>query len=243
MKTVKEVCRIAGVSARTLHHYDAVGLLKPAAYSEAGYRLYDDAALGRLQSILLFRELKFSLKEIKGILDDPAFDREEALKQQIKMLELQLEHISGLISFAREIQQKGTDIMNFDAFDKYELDKYSNEVRERWGGTDAYEEYRQKTKNKTKTEKNMMVQGLMAIFSDIGSLKHMSPEDAPVQEHIGKLQRFITENYYECTGDILHGLGSMYTSDQRMKENIDKAGGEGTAEFTKLAIEIYTKTK
>ena len=86
MKTVKEVSRLSGVSVRTLHHYDAIGLLKPTRVTEAGYRLYDDTALARLQAILLFRELQFPLKEIKAILDSPNFDQQEALAQQIRIL-------------------------------------------------------------------------------------------------------------------------------------------------------------
>lgn len=77
MKTVHEVSRISGVSVRTLHHYDAIGLLKPTAVTEAGYRLYDDAALAKLQNILLYRELEFPLKEIKAILDHPEFDEKQ----------------------------------------------------------------------------------------------------------------------------------------------------------------------
>ena len=88
MRTVHEVSRLTGVSVRTLHHYDAIGLLKPAHVTQAGYRLYDDAALRRLQSILLFRELQFPLKQIKAILDSPGFDRKEALRQQLEMLQL-----------------------------------------------------------------------------------------------------------------------------------------------------------
>ncbi|MBQ2776576.1 MAG: MerR family transcriptional regulator, partial [Peptococcaceae bacterium] len=89
MKTVKEVSNLTGVSVRTLHHYDAIGLLKPTELTEAGYRLYDDTALERLQMILLFRELQFPLKDIKVILDNPAFNQTEALSQQIALLELQ----------------------------------------------------------------------------------------------------------------------------------------------------------
>lgn len=103
MKTVKEVSRITGVSVRTLHHYDAIGLLKPTAVTEAGYRLYDDAALKRMQSILLFRELQFPLKDIKRILDAPDFDPMTALAQQVRLLEMQREHLEQLISHAREI--------------------------------------------------------------------------------------------------------------------------------------------
>ena len=104
MRTVKEVSKLAGVSVRTLHYYDAIGLLEPTKVTDAGYRMYDDTALSRLQNILLFRELQFPLKEIKEILDSPNFNQEEAVAQQIKLLELQYKHIGELISFAREIQ-------------------------------------------------------------------------------------------------------------------------------------------
>ena len=93
MKTVKEVSLLTGVSVRALHHYDAIGLLKPAKVTEAGYRLYDTASLERLQQILLFRELEFPLKEIKAILESPDFDRNKALEQQISLLELKKEHL------------------------------------------------------------------------------------------------------------------------------------------------------
>ena len=117
MRTVKEVSDLTGVSVRTLHHYDAIGLLSPTKVTGAGYRLYDEEALGRLQSILLFRELQFSLKEIKAILDSPCFDLREALEQQIGLLELQRHRIGALIDFAREIQKKGVSYMDFKVFD------------------------------------------------------------------------------------------------------------------------------
>lgn len=129
MRTVKEVSRITGVSVRTLHHYDAIGLLKPTKVTEAGYRLYDDTALSRLQNILLFRELQFPLKDIKTILDSPDFDSSEAIVRQIELLELQYKHIGELIAFAREIQIKGVKTMKFDVFDKNEIDRYKAEVK------------------------------------------------------------------------------------------------------------------
>ena len=141
---VHKVAKLTGVTARTLHYYDEIGLLKPAAITEAGYRMYDDTALGRLQNILLFRELQFPLKEIKVILDSPDFDPQEALAQQIKLLELQYKHIGELIAFIREIQNKGAAAMNFDVFDKSEIEKYEAEVKARWGNTKAYQEYREK---------------------------------------------------------------------------------------------------
>lgn len=101
MRTVKEVSKLTGVSVRTLHYYDAIGLLEPTKVTDAGYRMYDDTALSRLQNILLFRELQFPLKEIKEILDSPNFNQEEAVAQQIKLLELQYKHIGELISLKR----------------------------------------------------------------------------------------------------------------------------------------------
>ena len=106
MKTVKEVSQLTGVSVRTLHHYDAIGLLKPAQVTEAGYRLYDDRALERLHTILLFRELRFSLKQIIQILDAPGFDPIAAVDDQIRLLELQRDHLENLISHARQSKKQ-----------------------------------------------------------------------------------------------------------------------------------------
>ena len=144
MRTVKEVSKLAGVSVRTLHYYDAIGLLEPTKVTDAGYRMYDDTALSRLQNILLFRELQFPLKEIKEILDSPNFNQEEAVAQQIKLLELQYKHIGELISFAREIQTKGVKIMNFEVFDAKEIEQYKAEVKSKWGNSKAYQEYEQR---------------------------------------------------------------------------------------------------
>ena len=122
MKTVKDVSRLTGVSVRTLHHYDEIGLLTPAKVTEAGYRLYDDASLRRLHSILLLKELQFSLKEIKDILDSPGFDPMDALSQQIALLELQKKHLEDLISHARTIQKTGVIPMDFSSFDTEKID-------------------------------------------------------------------------------------------------------------------------
>lgn len=242
MRTVKEISRLTGVSVRTLHHYDAIDLLKPTAVTEAGYRLYDDTALSRLQNILMFRELQFPLKEIKAILDSPSFDQEEALAQQIKLLELQLKHTEELISYAREIQKKGVSEMNFEAFSKTEMNQYAAEVREKWGATEAYKEYEQRWKGKSSQEMENISKQLMGLFTEIGSLRQMPPDEKAVQEKIRALQDFITEHYYQCTDEILEGLGQMYVGDERMRHNIDQAGGEGTAEFVRQAILELTRT-
>ena len=144
MRTVKEVSKLTGVSVRTLHYYDAIGLLEPTKVTDAGYRMYDDTSLSRLQNILLFRELQFPLKEIKEILDSPNFNQEEAIAQQIKLLELQYKHIGELISFAREIQTKGVKTMNFEVFDAKEIEQYKAEVKSKWGNSKAYQDLRRR---------------------------------------------------------------------------------------------------
>lgn len=233
MKTVKEISRLTGISVRSLHYYDEINLLKPTQTTDAGYRLYDDTALERLHSILLFRELQFPLKEIKSILDNPDFDTRTALKEQIKLLELQRNRLDKIIISAREILTKGAELMRFSAFDKTEIDKYTNEAKQKWGHTDAYKEFEDKHSDfADKTDE------LMKIFAEIGKIKHLSPDCEKAQNQIKKLQNFITENYYTCTDEIMKNLGQMYIGDERFKNNIDKAGGIGTAEFTAEAIRI-----
>ena len=241
MKTVKEVSLLTGVSVRTLHHYDAIGLLKPTRVTEAGYRLYDDTALGRLQTILLFRQLQFPLKEIRDILDSPDFDPMEALTQQIHLLELQRQHLDNLISHARKIQTTGVFSMDFSTFDTTELDQYTAEAKARWGKTKAWQEYEQKAAGQTAEQKQSTGDALMDIFARFGKIRHLSPESQEAQELVASLQDFITRHYYTCTKPILQGLGQLYIAGDSMTENIDKAGGEGTARFAHDAIEIFCR--
>lgn len=241
MKTVKEVSLLTGVSVRTLHHYDAIGLLKPTRVTEAGYRLYDDTALRRLQTILLFRQLQFPLKEIREILDSPDFDPMEALTQQIHLLELQRKHLDNLISHARKIQTTGVFSMDFSTFDTTELDQYTAEAKARWGKTKAWQEYEQKAAGQTAEQKQSTGDALMDIFARFGKIRHLSPESQEAQELVASLQDFITRNYYTCTKPILQGLGQLYIAGDSMTENIDKAGGEGTARFAHDAIEIFCR--
>lgn len=238
MRTVKEVSRLTGVSVRTLHHYDAIGLLKPTKITDAGYRLYDDTAVCRLQNILLFRELQFPLKEIKEILDTPDFDADMALVQQIRLLELQYEHIGELLSFAREMKEKGVHKMEFDVFDKSGIERYKEEVKERWGQSEAYREFVQRQQKGETFEKSETQ--MMSLFTEIGMLREQPPADRKVQDKIRELQSFITDHYYNCSNEILKNLGVMYTEDERFRQNIDKAGGSGTAAFVRQAIEVYT---
>ena len=239
MKTVSQVSKISGVSVRALHHYDAIGLLRPTMVTPAGYRLYDDTALARLQGILLFRELEFPLGEIKQILDSPDFDRTEALRQQLALLELRKKHICGLIALARKLIETGENTMEFTAFDTTELRRYAAEARQRWSGTAAYCEYEQKTGGQPPEAQQSAVDSLLRQFAALGELKELPPDSRQAQAAIAALQDYITAHFYTCTGPMLKELGRLYTDDDRFRAGIDKAGGDGTAAFAGKAIAVF----
>lgn len=241
MKTVNEVSKLTGVSIRTLQYYDKIGLLKPDDYTQSGYRLYDDRALERLLQILLFKELEFSLKEIKGIVDASDFDREKALAQQIELLTLKKEHIENLIDFAREIKTTGVKKMDFTVFNTKKLEEYSKKAKEQWGQTVQYQECSEKFEGKTDMQKKDINQKFMLIFAEFGKLKDQTPDSHEAQRQVKKLQDFISEHYYHCTKEILSGLGKIYAGNGEFIANIDCYGGEGTAAFTAAAIEIYCR--
>ena len=239
MMTVNEVSKLTGVSIRTLQYYDKIGLLKPTGYTESGYRLYDDTALEMLQQILLFKELEFPLKEIKEIISRPDFDRNKALKQQIKLLTMKKEHLENLIDFARGIQFIGVKTMDFSVFDTKKIDEYAEQAKEQWGKTPEYKEFEQKSQNRSKEEEQVIMNKFMQLFADFGKLKESKPDSADVQSQVQKLKDYITENFYKCSNEILLSLGEMYVGGGEFTTNIDRVGGTGTAEFTAAAIRIY----
>ncbi|MGN0702539.1 MAG: MerR family transcriptional regulator [Lentihominibacter sp.] len=239
MMTVNEVSKLTGVSIRTLQYYDRIGLLRPAGRTDAGYRLYDDTSMEKLQQILLFRELEFSLKEIKEIVDAPNFDKYKALDQQINLLELKKEHLENLIAFARGIKEKGEYNMNFNPFDKTKIDEYTRRAKAEWGHTAAFKEYEAKSNDRSKEAEMNAAKGLMQIFTQLGKVKELDPSDTKVQLLVKKLQDYISVNYYTCTKEILGSLGEMYAAGGEFTENINAAGGSGTADFTNRAIKFY----
>ena len=242
MMTVHEVSKLTGVSVRALHHYDQLGLLKPAEVTEAGYRLYDEGSLARLQSILLFRELQFPLKDIGQILDSPTFDRNKALDQQIRLLELQKEHLENLIEFAKGMKLVGVKRMtDFTAFDTKKIDDYAREAKASWGQTKEWQEYEQKSKGRTKEQTAAISEGMMDIFKDFGAIRDTDPAAEPAQALVKRLQSYITEHFYTCSDEILLSLSGMYGGGGSMTENIDKAGGPGTGKFAQAAVEAHCK--
>ena len=241
MKTVNEIAQLAHISVRTLHHYDAIGLLKPTQITEAGYRLYDDAALERLYLILLFRELEFPLNEIKKILDAPDFDRNRVLEQQVELLKAKVEHLKTCIHLANGIKLMGVKNLKFKNWDPKKIDEYSAQAETLYGKTEAWKEYSEKAKGRSKGQEQALGDGIMELFTKLGTMKELSPEAPEVQTWVKELQSYITEHFYNCTPQILQGLGEMYAGGGSMTENIDAAGGAGTGDFARDAIRIYCK--
>lgn len=235
---IKEFAGMCGVSVRTLHYYDEIGILRPVEVNgRNGYRFYDEGSLLRMQEILFYRELQFSLKSIKEILSSSDYDKEKAIVEQKKLLTLKKERLERLIS-ALDDAVKGVNVMK--AFDNTDFEKYKAEAREKWGNTDAYKEHEEKTKDYSKDNFNNLTEGMNNIFAQLAiCMKNgKMPDSDEVQSLVKQLQYFITENCYTCTNQILAGLGQMYVCDERFRNNIDKHA-DGTAEFASKAIEFY----
>lgn len=240
---VNEIAKLTGVTVRALHYYDRIGLLKPNAVTDAGYRLYDEKNLETLQQILFFRELDFSLHDIGDIINNPDFDRKNALEQQKKLLSGKRKQLDGLITLIDKIM-KGDSMMSFKEFDHSELEetkkKYAAEAKERWGGTKAYAESEKKAASYGKKEWETIQNEMKQLLKTFAEWKQQGkdPGCEEVQHTVMCWQEHITRYYYSCTKEILSGLGTMYAEDERFRKNIDECG-EGTADFLSKAIAVY----
>ena len=237
---IKEFAEFTGVSVRTLHYYDEIDLLTPANVDKStGYRYYDESSLLRMQEILFYRELDFSLKSIGEILSSPNYDTRKSLEEQKILLTLKKERLERLIASIDEAM-KGANVMS--AFDNSEFEKHKVEAQEKWGKTNAYKEHSERTKNYSKQKWNDLTEEMDHIMAQFASCmkKVKKPDSTEAQNLVKMLQNHITENYYLCTNEILAGLGQMYVGDERFKNNIDKHA-DGTAEFICEAIEVYCR--
>ncbi|MDF2726240.1 MAG: antibiotic resistance transcriptional regulator, MerR family [Paenibacillus sp.] len=238
---VKEVADLVGISVRTLHHYDEIGLLKPEELTESGYRVYSDDDLELLQQILFFRELGFPLKKIKEIVSSPSFNKEEALElhrrmlldkrrqldRMIETLELTIRHAKG------EIQM--TNQQKFEGFD-FSSNPYEQEARERWGD-EAVDQSNAKLAKLTKQEQQELADGMNAIYRKLASLRHESPESEESQAAIKEWYDYLNKmGSYSL--EAFRGLGQMYVDDARFTKNIDQFG-EGLAAFMRDAMAVY----
>lgn len=240
---VSDVAKLTGVTVRTLHYYDEIGLLKPSEVTDAGYRVYNDADLAVLQQILFFRELDFPLEDIREIMRDPAYEKESALRKQRELLLQKRRRLDGLIALV-DRTLKGEQDMSFRQFDTTQIEetkrKYAEEAKRRWGDTAAYAEYERRSDGRSDAQQRMLDGEGAAILKEFGKNRTLPPEGAEAQSLVKKWQAYITANYYQCTKEILACLGQMYVGDERFTQNIDRYG-EGTAAFLAAAIEAYTR--
>lgn len=240
---INEVAKLTGITVRTLHYYDEIGLLSPSEITESGYRLYNDDSLETLQQILFFRELEFPLNDIKEMMTNSGYKKEEALCKHRELLLKKRTRIDNLINLL-DRTMKGNNTMSFQEFDMTEIEKakkeYAEEVKERWGHTEAYAESKRKTASYDETKWKFLNGEGAAILKEFGECRDFPPNSEKAQVLVKKWQSYITDNFYSCTKEILSGLGLMYIGDSRFTENIDK-NGKGTAEFMASAIAIYCK--
>lgn len=240
--TISATAKLAGVSVRTLHYYDEIGLLSPSeVVSETGYRYYDELALNRLQQILFYRELDFSLKDIVKIMNAPDYKKEEALMRQKELLKLKRKRLDKLIRLL-DANLKGDNTMSFKEFDMSAIEearsKYASEVKEKWGSTDAYAQSNERTAKYSKEDWAKVMNESDSIMKDFSKHIGEAPASEVVQKLVEEWRNFINKSYYDCTAEILAGLGKMYVADERFMNNIDKFG-EGTALLMSEAIKVY----
>jgi len=244
MMKVKEVSELAGVSVRTLHHYDEIGLLTPEHTTEAGYRLYSDRDLETLQQILFFRELDLPLKQIKDILQDPSFDPKEALGLHRKMLLEKRRRIDKVLETLEKTirQAKGeiqmTNQEKFEGFN-FSHNPYEQEARERWGD-EAVDASKKKLGGMSPEEQKAMGDRMNEIYRKLAALRRGPADSDEAQAAIKEWYDFLNSGNFgtHYTLEAFKGLGQMYVDDERFTRNIDKFG-EGLAKFLRDGMAVY----
>ena len=240
--SVSEAAKRAGVSVRTLHYYDEIGLLKPSETTRAGYRFYDETAMASLQQILFYRELDVPLEQIGRILNAPDNDRTEALQKHRTLLLMKRQRLDDML---RLVDETIGGIAMYDERPKptqadWEAvkEQYAQEAAERWGNTEAFLESREKHAKYTPEQEAQINAEMEEIFTAFGACT--DPEGEEALALVKRWQAHITQYHYSCTDSILACLGQMYANDPRFVDNLDKYG-PGTAQKMSDAIAAYCK--
>jgi DNA-binding transcriptional MerR regulator len=242
---VREVAALSGVTVRALHYYDELGLLRPSARSVAGYRLYSDDDLLRLQQILIGRELGLSLEAIRRSLDEPGFDRRVALVAQRAELaaragraEEMIRAIDAALAVLDETERKEDTQVNMSKiFDGFDQEQYADEAKRRWGHTDAYRVSTQRAKSYTEADWKVIRDEQAAIYADARDAMNagVAPEDARAMDVAERHRRSIDRWFYPCSSKVHAGLADMWEADSRFAANIDKHG-VGLTRFLAAAV-------
>lgn len=247
--TVHEVAKLTGITNRTLHYYDEIGLLSPSIVTENKYRIYTNDDLGRLQEILFFKEIGFSLKEVKMLLTSSFYSREKALANHLKILELKKKRIDRLISLVNDTLS-GASSYSFEAFSDHEILEaqahFRKEVTEKWSATTEHKFFSHFFSEHTERERadkwNDLIIQSQSLFERLAKYTSYSPAMPKVQELVREWQDYISENFYPCSSEMLTYLGELYISDDRFAEYIDRFG-VGLSSFFQKAIQFYCTNK
>jgi DNA-binding transcriptional MerR regulator len=241
--TVGELAKMAGVSVRTLHHYDQIGLLKPSARTEAGYRLYGEAELLRLQQVLFFKELDMSLEAVRQVLDDPGFDQVTALEQHRQRLNGRIERLTQLlITIDRTIDRITEEDMSltdeelYEGFTTEQIERYKREAREMYDPALVAESERRAKKMSRAQWKAVKAEG-EAITNAIAALADGDPAGAEVQALMARHHGWI-ENFYACSAEVYRGLSQLYVEHAEFRASYEKVR-PGLAEFLSAAMKVY----
>ncbi len=242
--SVKQLSDLAKVSVRTLHYYDEIGLLKPSEKSAAGYRFYVRADLFKLQQIMFFKELEFSLEEIQRILSDPNFDLKKALKSHREEISKRSEQFKTLLStIDKTIQTLNQKIMlsdqeMYEGFTPEQAKAYRKEASQKWGKGEV-KATENRIKKMSKEQWNEVKAQGEAIIKKLAELMAAGedPSSKPVQECIARWHKHLG-NFYPVSEARLRGLGEMYVADERFTAHYDKHH-KGLAQFKNKAIQIY----
>ncbi|MFD7698752.1 MerR family transcriptional regulator [Streptomyces caelestis] len=241
--SVGQVAGFAGVTVRTLHHYDAIGLLSPGGRSHAGHRRYSDADLDRLQQILFYRELGFPLDEVAALLDDPDADPRAHLRRQHELLTARIERLrkmAAAVEHAMEARTMGIDLTpeeRFEVFGDKDPEQYADEAEARWGGTEAYAESQRRARSYTKEDWKRM-QAEVADWGERYDALMAAGESATGEAAMNMAEehrQHICAWFYECPYELHTGLAEMYVGDERFKEFYDSMR-PGLAEHLREAI-------
>jgi len=241
--TVHELADLAGVSVRTLHHYDQIGLLRPSARTTAGYRLYREPELLRLQQILFYRELEFPLEQIKQLMEEPGYDPVQALydhrrllNEQVQRLERLLKTVDKTILKLTEERMELTDAELYEGFTKEQAERYQREARELYDPK-LVEESERRVRKMTKAQWNAIKQDGDAVTRGMAALMDRSPGDPEVQQLVARHHAWI-ENFYTPTPEIYRGLGQLYVENDEFRANYDRYR-PGLADFMQAAMNYY----
>lgn len=241
---INEVASLTGLSVRTLHHYDKIGLLIPNRNSENGYREYSEEDLNRLQQILFFKECGFPLSVIQEMLKNPEFDQEQAFQIQKEYLMHERQRIDTMLNTLLKTQQtwKGELTMTpKEKFEGFDLSKnpYKEEAKRRWG-EEAVEKSSQTIAALGKEGQNALSEQMNDIFRTLAEVRHLPADSSEVAEQMEAYYRFLNDNFgYHYSPEAFAGLGQLYVNDTRFTESIDRFG-EGLSVFLSQAMEHYS---